>query len=238
MNRVLIVDDDVELCGMVTEYLSREGFEVSAAHTGEDGVREAQTDEYAIVIIDIMLPQMNGFEVLRRVRTRSRTPALILSARGDDVDRIVGLELGADDYLAKPFNPRELVARLHAILRRTAPVGMTVPEAARSRLRVGDIEMDFATRVVRCNGTPVNLTTMEFGLLEALLRKPGQVVTRQELFHDVLGRDFTPYDRSLDVHVSNLRKKLGHERTGVERIRGIRGVGYVYYVHPSVLASP
>ena len=238
MNRVLIVDDDVELCGMVTEYLSREGFEVSAAHTGEDGVREAQAQEYAIVIIDIMLPQMNGFEVLRRIRMRSRTPALILSARGDDVDRIVGLELGADDYLPKPFNPRELVARLYAILRRTAPVGMTVPEAARSRLRVGDIETDFATRVVRCKGMPVNLTIMEFNLLEALLRKPGQVVTRQELFHGVLGRDFTPYDRSLDVHVSNLRKKLGHERTGVERIRGIRGVGYVYYVHPSVPASP
>ena len=238
MNRLLIVDDDVELCGMVTEYLSREGFEVSAAHTGEDGVREAQAQEYAIVIIDIMLPQMNGFEVLRRIRTRSCTPALILSARGDDVDRIVGLELGADDYLAKPFNPRELVARLHAILRRTAPAGMTVPEAARPRLHVGDIEMDFATRVVRCKGLPVNLTIMEFNLLDTLLRKPGQVVTRQELFQEVLGRDFTPYDRSLDVHISNLRKKLGHEPTGVERIRGIRGVGYVYYVDPSVPASP
>ena len=122
MNRVLIVDDDVELCGMVTEYLSREGFEVIAAHTGEDGVQEEQRHDYAIVIIDVMLPQINGFEVLRLIRTRSRTPALILSARGDDVDRIVGLELGADDYLAKPFNPRELVARLTAILRRAAPI--------------------------------------------------------------------------------------------------------------------
>jgi two-component system response regulator CpxR len=235
---VLIVDDDAELCGMVTEYLSREGFEVIASHTGEEGVAEAQRHEYAIVIIDVMLPQINGFEVLRRIRTRSRTPALMLSARGDDVDRIVGLELGADDYLAKPFNPRELVARLHAILRRTAPESMMVPEAARPRLRVGDVEMDFATRVVRCKGLAVNLTIMEFNLLEALLCRPGQVVTRQELFHEVLGRDFTPYDRSLDVHVSNLRKKLGHERTGVERIRGIRGVGYVYYTHPSVPASP
>jgi two-component system response regulator CpxR len=234
---VLIVDDDVELCGMVTEYLSREGFEVDAAHTGEDGVEEERNHDYAIVIIDVMLPQINGFEVLRRIRTRSSTPALMLSARGDDVDRIVGLELGADDYLAKPFNPRELVARLNAILRRAAPDTVTVQDA-RPRLRVGDIEMDFATRVVSCKGQPVNLTIMEFNLLEALLRKPGQVVTRQELFHEVLGRDFTPYDRSLDVHVSNLRKKLGHERTGLERIRGIRGVGYVYYAQSSVPASP
>lgn len=229
MERMLIVDDDTELCAMVAEYLETEGFTVEAAHTGELGAQRALAGGYALVILDVMLPDSSGFDVLRRIRARSRIPTLMLTARGEDVDRIVGLELGADDYLPKPFNPRELVARIRAILRRAASVqangGVAPP---RERLTVGDVEVDTATHTARCQGQVVELTTMEFNLLVMLLRKAGLVVSREELFREVLGRDFEPYDRSLDVHVSNLRRKLESEADSGERIKSIRGVGYIY----------
>ncbi|MBZ5629178.1 MAG: response regulator transcription factor [Acidobacteriia bacterium] len=223
MERVLIVDDDVELCELVAEYLTPEGFEAEAVHNGEGGLKRALSGEHAIVVLDVMLPGMNGLDVLRRLRAESRVPVLILTARGDDVDRIVGLEIGADDYLPKPFNPRELMARIRAILRRTQPPASPPLE----KITVGDVELDPAARAVRRAGEPVELTSVEFGMLEALMRAAGQVVTRDQLAQTVLGRKFMPYDRSIDMHVSKLRKKLG-DGEGAERIKTIRGVGYVF----------
>jgi two-component system response regulator CpxR len=189
-------------------------------------LERALSGEHALVVLDIMLPGMNGLDVLRKLRAHSRIPVLILTARGDDVDRIVGLEIGADDYLAKPFNPRELMARIRAILRRTQllPPGASALE----KVAVGDVDVDPAARVVCRGGEPVELTSVEFSLLEMLLRSAGQVVTREQIAHDVLGRQFFPYDRSIDMHVSKLRRKLGDAPSGGDRIKTIRGVGYVY----------
>jgi two-component system response regulator CpxR len=226
MERVLIVDDDVELCELVGEYLTPEGFQLEAIHEGPRGLERGLSGEHAIVVLDIMLPGMSGLEVLRKLRARSRVPVLILTARGDDVDRIVGLEIGAVDYLAKPFNPRELLARIRAILRRTQP---GAPGASASeKIAVGDVELDVAARVVLRGGEAVELTSVEFSLLEILLRFAGQVVTREQIARDVLGRQFFPYDRSIDMHVSKLRRKLGDAAGGNERIKTIRGVGYIY----------
>ncbi len=223
MERILIVDDDVELCDLVREYLSAEEFQVDTAHTGTAGQERALSGAYALVILDVMLPGKSGLEVLRAVRQRSRVPVLILTARGEDVDRIVGLEIGADDYLPKPFNPRELLARVRAILRRSG----TAPEAA-GPVTIGDVELDPATRSVHRGGSPVELTSVEFSLLERLLRAAGTVVTREQLVNEVLGRKFMPYDRSVDMHISKIRKKLGEQPDGSERIKAVRGVGYIY----------
>jgi len=225
MDRVLIIDDDVELCELVAEYLTPEGFEVEAVHNGEDGLRRALPGEHVLVVLDVMLPRMNGLDVLRQLRKQSRVPVLILTARGDDVDRIVGLEIGADDYLPKPLNPRELLARIRAILRRVKARQLG---AVAERVAVGDVELDAASRVVRRSGEAVELTSVEFALLEQLLRAAGQVVTREQLAQTVLGRRFMPYDRSIDMHISKLRKKLGEQMEGGDRIKTIRGVGYIY----------
>jgi len=229
--RLLLVDDDVELCELMTQCLRREGFDVEIVHDGEQGVERALSNDHDLVILDVMLPSFNGFEALRRIRAKSGMPVLMLTARGEEVDRIVGLEIGADDYLPKPFNPRELVARLHAILRRTTrSTGTTDRAAQTAKLVVGDVELDPGARVVRRAGTPIELTGVEFGLLEMLMRAAGRVVEREELSKAVLGRRPQPFDRSLDVHVSNLRKKLGHMVGDVERIATVRGVGYVYAI--------
>jgi two-component system, OmpR family, response regulator CpxR len=225
MDRVLIVDDDVELCELVSEYLGGEGFEVEAVHDGNEGLKRALSGDHVLIVLDIMLPGMNGLDVLRNLRKQSRIPVLILTARGDDVDRIVGLEIGADDYLPKPFNPRELMARVRAILRRSQG---DAQGGAGEKVMVGDVELDPASRVVRRAGDPVELTSVEFALLEALMRAAGQVVTRETLAQNVLGRRFMPYDRSIDVHVSKLRRKLGDQSVDAERIKTIRGVGYVF----------
>lgn len=229
MQRVLVIDDDVGLCELVTEYLGPEGYEVEAVHDGETGVERALSAEHELAVLDVMLPGINGFEVLRRIRARSRLPVVMLTARGLDVDRIVGLELGADDYLPKPFNPRELVARINAVLRRARP-DAAEDKTEREALVVGDVEMDNRTRTVRREGQVVELTAVEYDLLKRLLAAPGRVVTREELVRDVLHRSLSPFDRSIDMHVSNLRKKLGHQlrATGAERIKTVRGVGYIY----------
>src|SRR3989442_2200995 len=226
MDRILIIDDDVTLCELVTEYLEPLGFAVEAVHHGHAGAERAVVGEHSLVVLDVMLPGLDGFEVLRRIRAQSGIPVLMLTARGDDVDRIVGLEIGADDYLSKPFNPRELVARIRAILRRTQPGELAT--GARETLVVGDIEMDTATRTVRRAGEMIELTVVEYDLLEKLLRSAGQIAKREELVKEVLGRELSPFDRSIDMHVSNLRKKLGHQLNGMERIKTIRGVGYIY----------
>lgn len=226
MDRILVIDDDAELCSLVTEYLKGEGFQVESVHDGSRGLERALKGEHLLVVLDVMLPGLNGFEVLRRLRGTSRIPVLLLTARGEDVDRIVGLELGADDYLPKPFNPRELVARIRAILRRTrvpAKAGAT-PEL----LHVGDVELDPSTRSVRQGGKPVELTSVEFNLLEVLLREAGRVVTRESLTESVLSRKFSPFDRSIDMHVSKVRKKLGDSESGSDHIKTVRGVGYIF----------
>lgn len=229
MNRILVVDDDLDLSELLAKYLRREGFDVEMVHDGDTGVERALSGDYTLIILDVMLPGLSGFDVLSSIRRKSGVPVLMLTARGDDVDRIVGLEMGADDYLPKPFNPRELIARIRAILRRSRlePVEALTPPAP-ERLTVGDVELDKGTRMVTRGGEPLMLTTVEFDLLESLMRAAGQIVSREELVKSILGRNFTPYDRSIDTHVSNLRRKLGHYLDGIERIKTIRGIGYIY----------
>jgi len=235
VERILVIDDDVELCSLVGEYLAPEGFDVEWVHEGNRGLQRALEHEHLLVVLDVMLPGMNGLDVLRRIRATSQIPVLLLTARGEDVDRIVGLEIGADDYLPKPFNPRELVARIRAILRRSQGTDKSdagnIPEV----LRVGDVELDPATRTVLHDGTPVELTSVEFNLLQALLQEAGRVVTREHLVDVVLGRKFSPFDRSIDMHVSKVRKKLGDSDTGTDHIKTVRGVGYIF-AHPRVTA--
>jgi two-component system response regulator CpxR len=230
MDTILVIDDDRDLCDLLGEYLRPEGFEVKTAYDGEKGLEKALTGTYSIVILDVMLPgRYDGYGVLKQIRSRASMPVLMLTARGDDVDRIAGLEMGADDYLAKPFNPRELLARIRAILRRSGHEAREISTGMPSvRYRVGDVEMDTGTRSVDRDGKPVDLTAVEFGLLEMLLLKAGRTVTREELTRVVLGRPLAPYDRSVDVHVSKLRKKLGPHYSGDERIKSIRGSGYIY----------
>src|SRR5579863_3567722 len=224
MDRVLIIDDDIELCELLAVRMSGEGFEIEAVHDGAHGLERALSREHSMVVLDLMLPAMGGLEVLRRVREQSPIPVLILTARGEDVDRILGLEIGADDYLPKPFNPRELIARIRAVLRRTVRVGTgTHP------LIAGDIRLDPGAREARLQGRLISLTSVEFALLEMLLQHAGRIVTREELTESVLGRKLGPFDRVIDVHVSNIRKKLGVSQ-GVERIKAIRGSGYLFVV--------
>ena len=230
---VLIIDDDVELCELISEYLETEGFGVEAVNDGANAVEKAVSGFYRLIILDVMLPGVNGFEVLRRIRAQSQIPVLMLTARGEEVDRIVGLEVGADDYLPKPFNPRELVARIRAILRRTHSDGSPVTPPQPKSLSLGDIDLDTGTRMVHRAGQALELTTVEFELLEVFLRAPGSVMKREELVERVLGRTFSPFDRSIDMHVSNLRKKLGPNKDGSERIKSIRSVGYLYSFDPS-----
>jgi len=226
MERVLIIDDDCEMCALVKELLEPE-FQIVAAHDGEAGVHRASEENYALLVLDVMLPGLNGFEVLRRLRADIRTsqlPVLMLTARGDDVDRIVGLELGADDYLPKPFNPRELSARIHAILRRVRP---QTPVPSREIYKCNGVELNVAARAVRRDGRTIELTAVEFDLLATLLKNAGHVVTRDEIARQVFDRNWTAYDRSVDMHISNLRKKLGPAQDGGERIKSIRSVGYI-----------
>ena len=230
--RVLIIDDDTELCELVTEYLEMEGFGVEVIHDGTHAVERALSGTYRLIILDVMLPGASGFEVLRTIRSQSQIPVLMLTARGEDVDRIVGLEVGADDYLPKPFNPRELVARIRAILRRTDADGSQGTPPQPESLSLGDIDLNAGTRMVHREGQALELTTVEFELLEVFLRAAGSVMKREKLVELVLGRTFSPFDRSIDMHVSNLRKKLGPHKDGSERIKSIRSVGYIYTSGP------
>jgi two-component system, OmpR family, response regulator CpxR len=226
--RILIVDDDVELCELVAEYLKPEGYAVEMVHNGLQSVDRLLAGKFALVILDVMLPGIKGFEVLRRIRASSSVPVIMLTARGDDVDRILGLEIGADDYLPKPFNPRELTARVQAVLRRTQAAATTTSDSPAIPIVFGDIELDPGARIVRRGSRAVDVTSVEFGLLAVFLQSPGRVISRDDLAKDVLGRELSAFDRSIDVHISNLRKKLGPAPGGGERIKNIRGVGYIY----------
>jgi len=228
--RILLVDDDVELCALLAEFLKREGFAVDFEHEGKRGLDRAVSGNYNLIVLDVMLPGLDGFEILRRLRPKSRVPVLMLTARGEDVDRIVGLELGADDYMSKPFNAKELAARIRAILRRV----QERPAVTAGRIEVNGVTLDPGSREVFCEGQPVEVTTFEFDILEMLIRAAGRVLSRDDLMEALYNRKATPFDRSIDMHVSHLRKKLESDRP---RIKTVRGVGYQFCRTPEESAS-
>lgn len=220
--KVLLVDDDVELTVMLAEYLEQEGFSVATAHDGENGVAMALSQYPDILVLDVMMPRLGGIEVLRRVRRQSNVPVLMLTAAGDDIDRVIGLELGADDYVSKPCTSRELVARLRAILRRTQA---SLDQSAQV-LTAGPLKVWPERRQAQLDGTPLALTGAEYNLLEVLVRHAGSVVSKDNLSQQGLGRSLTRFDRSIDVHVSSIRHKLGLNREGRSWIQTVRGLGY------------
>ncbi len=224
---ILVIDDDTELCELLAELLGQEGFTVDAVHDGVRGLERALAGGYALVVLDVMLPGLTGFDVLSRLRRTSSLPVIMLTARGEDIDRIVGLEMGADDYLPKPFNPRELVARVRAIHRRTTAAAAAAPEGGDPPLVLDDIELHPSSRRVLVGGAEVHLTTAEHDLLAVLIKKAGVVTSREDLTQEVLGRKLTAFDRAIDMHVSNLRKKLGPAPSGGDRIKTVRSAGYL-----------
>lgn len=221
---VLLIDDDIGLSALLKEYLEGEGFQVDTVHDGETGVRRALDGGYAIVVLDVMLPLVNGIEALRRIRETSQIPVLMLTGRGDDLDRVVGLELGADDYVPKPCTPRELVARLRAILRRAAQTG--TPEEGLETLRAGPLTLWPERRRAHWQDRPLELTSTEFNLLEVLARHAGHIVSKETLSVQGLGRPLARYDRSIDVHLSSIRHKLGLLSDGRSWIQSVRSMGY------------
>lgn len=223
VSRIIIIDDDEELCELLSDYFSSEGFSIRAEHNGQNGLAALDSESFDIVILDVMMPVMDGFETLRELRRKSNVPVIMLTARGEEVDRIVGLELGADDYLSKPFNPRELTARIRAVLRR----GITDTANAGGQIKFEDIVIDLDRHELSVADNPVVVTNAEFKLIHRLTQSPGQVVTKEQLTEYALGRALEEHDRSVDVHVSNLRKKIGSRPDGSIRIRTIRGVGYL-----------
>lgn len=241
VTRILLIDDDTELGEMLAEYLEGEGFAITVVHNGTDGIRHALTGDYAMALLDIMMPGIGGIEVLRQVRAQSRMPVIMLTAKGDDVDRVVGLELGADDYIPKPYYPRELVARIRAVLRRAEGAGAAGMTGAGSAagggagaanggrdaiLTQGDITLDPARRVAAYGGQELDLTVSEFNLLETLMRARDRALSKNELSLTVLGRPREVYDRSIDVHMSNLRQKLQQASGDATLIETVRGFGY------------
>ena len=227
MNRLLIVDDDHALVNLLKRFLEGEGFQVDAAYDHASGLVAALAGDHELIVLDVMLPGGSGFELLKAVRRESAIPVLLLTARGEAIDRILGLEIGADDYLAKPFDPRELVARIRAIFRRTRePAPADTRSEHEEVLTVGDIRMFIGSRTVTCADKPVDLTSVEFNVLELLLRHAGSVVTREQIAEAALGRPLNVFDRSVDVHVSRVRRKLSVVHGGDDLIRPIRGMGY------------
>jgi len=230
MHTILLIDDDEELCPLLDQFLTGEGFRVDTALDCASGMEALLTGNHDIVILDVMLPDCSGLELLRRLRDQSDIPVLMLTAKGDDIDRVLGLEMGADDYMPKPFLPRELVARLRAVLRR-AVKGNDAPRRTQQRIiRVDDLEIDTGARRVLRQGRSVSLTATEYELARVLVSQAGAVVTRERLTMEAMGRDPGPLDRSLDVHISNLRRKLGTSAQGDQRIKTVRGTGYMYAV--------
>jgi two-component system response regulator CpxR len=221
---ILLADDDTELSGLLKEYFESEGFDVRLASDGTKALEEARKPGLDLAVLDVMMPGMSGMDVLKQLREDSKLPVIMLTARGDDMDRILGLELGADDYVPKPCNPRELLARIRAVMRRgQGPVDQSV-------ISLDDLELNHASRTLLKSGKPVDLTSTEFSILYALLQDCGEVVSKRDLYLSALGREPVPHDRSVDMHVSNLRRKLGSDPRGDNRIETIRGIGYQYRV--------
>jgi DNA-binding response OmpR family regulator len=226
-NTILLADDDVELSDLLKEYFESEGFAVRVAHDGEQALDRAREPGLDLVVLDIMMPKMSGMDVLRELRQDSYLPVIMLTAKGDDMDRILGLELGADDYVPKPCNPRELLARIRAVMRRAPAVAVSEDHHT---IVQDDLELNQGNRTLTRAGEPVELTSTEFSILLALLQHRGEVVTKRDLYVSALGREPVPHDRSVDMHVSNLRRKLGPDPRGDNRIETIRGIGYQFRV--------
>ncbi|MBV6430780.1 MAG: Alkaline phosphatase synthesis transcriptional regulatory protein PhoP [Bryobacteraceae bacterium] len=224
--RILIVDDDVKFCRLVQDYLEPLGYTVGMAHSGHEGLERALSEPYAAVILDVMLPGINGLEVLRQLRRKSDVPVLMLTARGDEADRIAGLEIGADDYLPKTFSIRELLARLRAVLRRSTMTAEVAAEPSQAPIPLGELWIDPEARAASLGGKSLNLTPIEYQILLTLARAPGRVRTREQLLDAVADRSFDVFDRSIDVHVSSLRKKLGDDVKTPRFIETVRGAGY------------
>jgi len=224
-HRLLIIDDDERLSGMLAEYLSANGFQVRRRNNAAEGLRALGSESFDVVVLDIMLPDMDGFEVCRRVRASSSVPILMLTARGEETDRIVGLELGADDYLPKPFNPRELLARLKAVLRRGS-----APAPAGEVLRFGPLVIDRGARQATRDGKPCQLTSHQFALLAVLAERAGRVQSREQLMEAACGETLDAFDRSIDVHISRIRAAIEDDPRRPRRIRTVRSVGYVFTV--------
>lgn len=224
--RILVIDDGPEICNLLRDYLTPEGFQVEAVHDGVTGLKRSLSGEHAFVILDVKLPGMDGFEILRQIRERSEIPILMLTICAEDTDRIKGLQMGADDYLNKPFNLQELLARINTILRRCG--GPKTEAKAIEPLTVGDLVLDLGARRAYRSEEEISLTAAEFTLLEVFLSNAGQIIPREELVSRVQGRHHNPYDRSIDVHISRLRKKLSCHNDGSERIKAVRGIGHFY----------
>ena len=229
--RVLLVDDDRKLCRLLRDYLGPMGYDLHAVHDGPAGVAAAKEQPWHAVVLDVMMPGLDGFEVLKQIRRDSDVPVLMLTSRGDEADRIVGLEMGADDYLPKTFSPRELLARLRAVTRRSRPspspaTATPEPTEGAAPVVVGDLHVDPGTRTAVLGDKPVGLTAVEFDLLLSLARAPGRVKTREQLLEEVRERDYEVFDRSVDVHVSALRRKLGDDPRSPRYIETVRSVGY------------
>ncbi|MBF0784643.1 response regulator [Muribacter muris] len=235
MPKILLVDDDVDLTELLAELLSLEGFKVHTVHNGQDALEELKLQSYDLILLDVMMPVLNGIETLKQVRQKYNTPVLMLSARDDEIDRVLGLELGADDYLPKPFNDRELVARIKAILRRTVnsakPLNLdTLPESVyedRKLLQFGGVQLHPGRQQAMFEGRDLDLTGTEFALLQMLMRHPGQILSRELLSLEILGKRLTPYDRAIDMHISNLRKKLPERNDNLPWFKTLRGRGYL-----------
>ncbi len=226
MKHILIIDDDTELCELLQEFFSAEKISSESVNDGISGLDKIKNSEFDLVVLDVMLPEMNGLDVLKEIRKFSKIPVIMLTAKGDEIDRILGLELGADDYIPKPFSPRELVARIKAVFRRLE-INTSSPKE-NFKIDLNGVILDSSTKVVSKEGQNIPLTEVEFSLLEQLMHSAGNVVERQDLAIKVLGRKLTYDDRSLDVHISNLRKKLGKNQSGNDLIKTIRGIGYLY----------
>ncbi|MBB1279751.1 MULTISPECIES: response regulator [Pseudoalteromonas] len=224
--RLLMIDDDTGLCELLSEYLTVQGFEIQSVHDGEQGLKLAQANDYALILLDVMLPTLDGFEVLKQLRQTKLTPVIMLTAKGEDFDRIFGLELGADDYIPKPFNHRELLARVKAITRRIEHIN-SLNIATTSKLLVNGITVNLAAREASIDGSTLTLTGTEYEILTLLCKNAGEVVSKEQISEEVLGRRLASFDRSIDMHVSNIRKKIAEHIPG-ERIKTMRGTGYVF----------
>ena len=228
MPRVLLIDDDVDLTEMLSLYLAREGFEVRAVHDGESGAIEATREPYSIVVLDIMMPRTSGIEALRRIRAVSQVPVLMLTARGENIDRIVGLDMGADDYVPKPCTPGELAARIRAILRRTGTRGVADATTDPAVLQVGELRLWPGSRRAEWKGQALDLTGTEFNLLDVLARHAGQLISKDAISQQAFGQPLARFDRRIDVHISSIRQKLGMRPDGQSWIQSVRGRGYQF----------
>ncbi|GEB72716.1 MULTISPECIES: response regulator transcription factor [Pseudoalteromonas] len=225
--KLLMIDDDTGLCELLSEYLTAQGFEIQSVHDGAQGLKLAQTNDYALILLDVMLPTLDGFEVLKQLRQTKLTPVIMLTAKGEDFDRIFGLELGADDYIPKPFNHRELLARVKAITRRIEHINSLSVPTTNNKLLVNGITVNLAAREASINNSTLTLTGTEYEILALLCKNAGEVVSKEQISEEVLGRRLASFDRSIDMHVSNIRKKIA-EHIQAERIKTMRGTGYVF----------